>query len=499
MTFRLPTLRLLHGGPVMALCLLVLVGCGQNTPAPARGERAQGAVVGAVDAGPSIQFGYDEAGRLVAVYDAEGNSARYVYDEAGNLLEIARFTASELAIHEFTPNAGPVGSTVTLTGSGFREMVAENMVAFNGVAAQVMAATKQRLVVVVPQGAVTGKLRVTVNGVTATSRDDFTVGEVGPVISGFTPNKGAVGTAITIAGSGFEASFTSNAVSVGGIGTQVMAGSATQLTVVAPSGGTGKVRVSTPSGTAVSAQDFFLVPAGYDTANVEVTSRAEIDGASTSVSLSQGTKTALLLFDASRGERLGLAVTGIDLGGGGSAQLQIFDTAGTIFWSTTFSGNNSFNLPVFPRTATYTVGIKPGTGATRLAATVMLSRELTGTLTADGSTVTYATSRPGQDGRYSFSVAAGANVSLVLTGVTFPNSDLYATVYNPSGGYVLSSSASTSSTTVLEVKNTVAGTYTLYLDGYRATTGQATVQLNADATGSTAVDGAATIQRPDLQ
>jgi YD repeat-containing protein len=445
-----------------------------------------------VDAGPPIQYGYDEAGRLVAVYDADGNSARYVYDEAGNLLEIARFTASELTIHEFSPNAGPVGSTVTLTGSGFREVVAENAVAFNGVPAQVVAATRQRLVLVVPDGATTGRISVTVNGVSVTSRDDFTVGQQGPTISGFTPNKGSVGTAITIDGTGFETSSANNAVSVGGVGARVSAGSTTQLTAVAPQGGTGKVRVSTPSGTAVSTEDFFLVPSGYDPANVEVTSRIAIDGAPITVSLSQGTKTGLLLFDATKGDRVGLAATGVDLGGGGSAQLQIFDTAGTLFWSTTFSGNTTFNLPVIPRTTTYTLAIKPGSNATRLAVTVMLSRELTGTLTADGTAVTYATNRPGQDGRYTFTATAGANLSLMFTGSTFPGSNLYATVYNLSGGAIQNFWVSTSGTTVVDLKNLVAGTYSVYLDPSGAITGQATLRLNTDATGSIEVDGPAT-------
>ena len=75
----------------------------------------------------------------------------------------------------FTPVSGPVGTTVTITGTNFSTTPASNIVQFNGVAAVVSASTATSITVVVPAGATTGKISVTVDGMTATSTNDFTV------------------------------------------------------------------------------------------------------------------------------------------------------------------------------------------------------------------------------------------------------------------------------------------------------------------------------------
>lgn len=78
-------------------------------------------------------------------------------------------------IISFTPTSGAVGTTVTITGTNFSTTPASNIVQFNGVAAVVSASTATSITVVVPAGATSGKISVTVNGMTATSTNDFTV------------------------------------------------------------------------------------------------------------------------------------------------------------------------------------------------------------------------------------------------------------------------------------------------------------------------------------
>ena len=85
-------------------------------------------------------------------------------------------------ISSFTPTSGPIGTTVTITGTNFSTTPANNTVQFNGTTAIVTASTATSITTSVPPGATTGTITVTVAGNTATSASNFTV-TAGPVIS----------------------------------------------------------------------------------------------------------------------------------------------------------------------------------------------------------------------------------------------------------------------------------------------------------------------------
>ncbi len=125
-----------------------------------------------------IRYLYDDLGRLVGVVDQQGNAAEYVYDAVGNILQIKRFTvdpAAAVAITLVSPNRGTVGTTVQIFGRGFSATPGQNQVAFNGVAAPVLAASTGSLTTQVPAGATTGFITVTTPLGTATSPEPFTV------------------------------------------------------------------------------------------------------------------------------------------------------------------------------------------------------------------------------------------------------------------------------------------------------------------------------------
>lgn len=73
----------------------------------------------------------------------------------------------------------------------------------------------------------------------------------------FTPDKGAAGTSVTIYGTGFSLTPSQNSVSFNGVAATVSAASGTQLIVLVPAGATtGPITVTTPIGSAVSANNF---------------------------------------------------------------------------------------------------------------------------------------------------------------------------------------------------------------------------------------------------
>jgi hypothetical protein len=75
-------------------------------------------------------------------------------------------------ITSFTPASGPVGTSVTISGTNF---TGASAVAFNGSAASFTVTSATAIQATVPAGATTGPLSVTTPGGTATSATSFTV------------------------------------------------------------------------------------------------------------------------------------------------------------------------------------------------------------------------------------------------------------------------------------------------------------------------------------
>ena len=144
-----------------------------------------------------IQYYYDDLGRLVTVVDQSGNVVSYTYDAVGNILSIGRSTVAQgsLAIFDFNPQTGPVGTSVTIRGQGFSPTPSSDTVKFNGSVAAVTSATTTTLVATVPIGATTGPVSVTVASNTATSSTNFTVVPL-PVITSVWPKSALFGAVI---------------------------------------------------------------------------------------------------------------------------------------------------------------------------------------------------------------------------------------------------------------------------------------------------------------
>src|SRR5688572_33028200 len=85
------------------------------------GFRADWIMLPGIDsaAAAEVSYVYDELGRLKAVTDPATDTAVYNYDAVGNLNSISRQSSSVVSIIEFSPKQGPIGTTVTIFGTGF--------------------------------------------------------------------------------------------------------------------------------------------------------------------------------------------------------------------------------------------------------------------------------------------------------------------------------------------------------------------------------------------
>lgn len=123
--------------------------------------------------GGTTTYAYDDDGRLIAVISPTGEASVYEYDAAGNFTAIRRLTSNDLAVLAFTPSRGPIGTPVTIYGTGFNQGV--TTVLFNGVPANIVNSTLVTVVAVVPEGATTGPITVETPRGTVTSTKPFVV------------------------------------------------------------------------------------------------------------------------------------------------------------------------------------------------------------------------------------------------------------------------------------------------------------------------------------
>jgi uncharacterized repeat protein (TIGR01451 family) len=175
-----------------------------------------------------------------------------VYAPASSYVTSSNFVVLPI-IYGFSPGAGSAGTNVVITGAN---LAAITSVKFAGVAATFSGATFGQVSAVVPAGAVSGPISITTPDGSFQSVSNF---YLPPSITGFSPNKGGIGTMVSITGSNLT-----NATSVSFNGTQ--AGSFfvtnnTSVGVIVPLGfSTGPITITTPGGSFTTAGLFYGVP-----------------------------------------------------------------------------------------------------------------------------------------------------------------------------------------------------------------------------------------------
>jgi outer membrane protein assembly factor BamB len=104
-------------------------------------------------------------------------------------------------IDGFTPASGPVGTTVTISGSA---LLGASAVTFNGTPATYNVDSYSQITATVPDGATSGPIGVTTKYGTATSATSFTVTASVPTVS-LAPTTGPPGTSVVVTGANFAA------------------------------------------------------------------------------------------------------------------------------------------------------------------------------------------------------------------------------------------------------------------------------------------------------
>ncbi|HEY9044981.1 MAG TPA: IPT/TIG domain-containing protein [Ohtaekwangia sp.] len=199
-------------------------------------------------------------------------------------------------VTEFSPAAGgPVGTFVTITGTYF-STTKPTIVKFNGVQAETLETTGTSIVALVPTGATSGKISVTVEGYTGSSATDFavTAGTPSPAILTFDPasGNGVDGVSVTIKGANFSKTAANNIVKFNGVEADVPTDVTDRsLTVVVPEGATsGKITVEVDgvTGVGTSRSDFSVPSPGV----TSFTPKSSIVGSTVVITGTNFSKTA---------------------------------------------------------------------------------------------------------------------------------------------------------------------------------------------------------------
>src|SRR5579859_5624668 len=436
-------------------------------------------------------------------------------------------------INGFTPAVGSAGATITISGSNFDASPGNNHLRFNDVANGVVtASTSTTITATVPAGVGSGKIKLaTPTGNTVSSSDFFipllsytatAVGQTGRITVG-TPQ------AVSLA-SGQIAIFTFDATRGQHLSVQTTNSSLSGGTayIVRPDG-------SVWASTNFSTSDFtYALPApvpstgtyalgiaagqsgGSVTAQVsgsfDIDTAITLNGPPVTTTTTTAGQDVWLRFTTTADKQIVLQVTNVTVP---SANIQITGPTGEPLGITPLAINNNpagqlffLDQQTIPVTGNYAIhivhsGTYTGSETTQLSS----AQDFVAPIIPGGAAVRVPASGDtviGQNGRLTFTAAAGQKVSLNVTNSTYGPlaSSCTVSIKDPSGTGLSAISCTSGQGYYLDTLTLAsAGTYTVFVDPQQRTTGNATIQLNdaSDATGTIAIDGAAVTATTTVQ
>mgnify|MGYP002776999569 CR=1 FL=1 len=234
----------------------------------------------------------------------------------------------------FTPASGGPGTVVNVVGTDF--VAGSTSVSFNHVpATAVSVLSSTQLSATAPAGVTSGRIRVSTPVGTGTSATDWLAA---PIVSGFSPSSGAVGSTVVVSGSNLGGA---TGATVGGTAAPITANSASSVSITVPVGATsGLLTITTPGGGPVSSASAFTVtgggpgPAGWPQR-----------GGGTSADLAYATATDGQGNVYVAGEFVGSATFGSSTltaaGGSIDGFLVKYNSAGVVQWAVTLGGSGA--------------------------------------------------------------------------------------------------------------------------------------------------------------
>lgn len=221
------------------------------------------------------------AGSILVPVPPGATSGSVVVTVGGVASNSVNFAVTTTApnITSLSPASGPVGTSVTITGSSFGAAQGTSTVTFNGTTATPTSWSAASILVPVPTGATTGNVVVTVGGL-ASNGVSFTVA-AGPGIANLSPNSGPAGVSVTITGTNFGATQGTSTVTFNGIASTPTSWNASSIIAPVPVGATTGNVVVTVGGIASNGV-LFTVQSG--TAAIKLIQHAGKDAGSTTSS-----------------------------------------------------------------------------------------------------------------------------------------------------------------------------------------------------------------------
>jgi RHS repeat-associated protein len=201
---------------------------------------------------------------VVAAVPSSATTGNVVVNASGVASNGVNFTVLPTpSITSLSPTSGPVGTSVTITGTNFGSSQGSSTVTFDGAPATVTSWSATSIATTVPSGATTGNIVVFASGVNSNG-SSFTVTE-SLSISGLSPTSGAVGSGVSISGTGFGATQGSSTVSLNGASATVTNWSDTDINTIVPSGASSGPFSVTVNGNAVNSASFTVtaLPSGW--------------------------------------------------------------------------------------------------------------------------------------------------------------------------------------------------------------------------------------------
>lgn len=173
---------------------------------------------------------------IVVPVPAGATTANVVVSVGGTASNGISFTVTSApGISSITPASGAVGTSVTITGSGFGSPKGASSVTFNGVAATAITLwTPTAIQVAVPAGGVPGPVGVTVNNLTS-NVVTFATPPGAPQITSLSLTQGPPQMGFVINGTNFDPNG-NNSVSFGGWNVPIISSTATAITLQVPVG-----------------------------------------------------------------------------------------------------------------------------------------------------------------------------------------------------------------------------------------------------------------------